>query len=140
MKVGDKVKIIGGNVSVGQEGVISRAFPSDFSFNYDGQRTGTSRAWYVKFPDDHENSYYEYDLKLITILMDIKEKFVLAFLSEPDKSFRKAKITDGDNLLTEDGMKIFLTWLLSKNKETFKTEIVDGILKEQEEEYCKEKK
>jgi hypothetical protein len=77
---------------------------------------------------------HQYLLELIStnksFMQDIKEKFLLALKSEPEKSYRKAGITNGDDLLTEDGTKIFLTWLLSKNPE-FKTEVVDGLLAEE---------
>jgi hypothetical protein len=63
--------------------------------------------------------------------MTLKEKFVLAITSEPQKSFRKAGITNGDDLLTDEGEKIFLSWLLSKNADAFKTEVVDELLKEE---------
>ncbi len=62
--------------------------------------------------------------------MDIKEKFQLAFKSEPEKSFRKAGVTNGDDYLTDDGQKIFLSWLLKKHGTEFKTEVVDELLKE----------
>lgn len=65
-------------------------------------------------------------------IMDLKEKFVLAVTPEPQKSFRKAEITDGDNLLTQDGQRIFLTWLLGKYADEFKTAVVDGLLKKAE--------
>jgi len=64
--------------------------------------------------------------------MDLKERFVLAVTPEPQKSFRKAEITDGDNLLTQDGQKIFLTWLLGKYADEFKTAVVDGLLKKED--------
>jgi len=64
--------------------------------------------------------------------MNLKEKFILAITSEPKKSFRKAGITNGDDLLTEDGEKVFLTWLLEKNSDEFKKEVVDELLKEEE--------
>lgn len=78
-----------------------------------------------------------HNLELISSLtnnqMGIKEAFVLALTSEPKKSFRKAGITNGDDLLTEDGQKIFLTWLLhTKHSDEFKTGVVDGLLAEQE--------
>jgi hypothetical protein len=65
--------------------------------------------------------------------MTLKEKFILAIASEPQKSFRKAGITNGDDLLTDEGEKIFLSWLLSKNADAFKTEVVDELLKEKED-------
>jgi hypothetical protein len=62
--------------------------------------------------------------------MNIKEQFTIAITPEPQKSFRKAGITDGDNLLTEDGMKVYLSWRLQKDALEFKKEIVDPMLEE----------
>lgn len=61
--------------------------------------------------------------------MNIKDKFLLAFKKEPEKSFRLAEITNGDDFLTEDGQKIFLSWLLKNHGEEFKTAVVDDLLK-----------
>ena len=66
--------------------------------------------------------------------MNIKEKFLTSLKSEPEKSFRKTEITNGDDLLTEDGKIIFLTWLLKKHGDEFKKEVVDELLKEKEKE------
>lgn len=55
-----------------------------------------------------------------------------AVTPEPQKSFRRAEITDGDNLLTQDGQRIFLTWLLGKYADEFKTAVVDGLLKKED--------
>jgi hypothetical protein len=75
----------------------------------------------------HSTVYYS--LELINQPMNIKESFVLALTSEPKKSFRKAGVTNGDDLLTDEGQKIFLTWLLhSKYADEFKTSAVDGLL------------
>lgn len=64
--------------------------------------------------------------------MNLKESFAIAFKSEPEKSFRKAGITDGDDLLTPDGQQIYLSWLLKSNGSEFKKEVVDDILKQME--------
>lgn len=70
-------------------------------------------------------------------IMNIKEKFILALTKEPQKSFRKVGVTDGDDLLTEDGQKVFLSWLLhSKFADEFKKDVVDNMLKELEEKKC----
>lgn len=61
--------------------------------------------------------------------MSLKEKFATAFKSEPEKTFRKAEITNGDDFLTEDGQNIFLSWLLKKHGEEFKKEVVDKLTK-----------
>lgn len=76
---------------------------------------------------DEPEKYY----KLIETTMDLKEKFLLAFKAEPEKTFRKAGITNGDDFLTEDGQKIFLSWLLKKNGDDFKKEVVDNLLAEE---------
>jgi len=64
--------------------------------------------------------------------MNIKEQFVLALLPEPQKSFRKVGITNGDNLLTDEGMRIYLSWRLMKDAVEFKKEIVDDMVAELE--------
>ena len=67
--------------------------------------------------------------------MSLRERFVLAITPEPKKSFRKAGITNGDDLLTESGRDIFLAYLLHNKFATdFKKEVVDDILKEKEQE------
>lgn len=66
--------------------------------------------------------------------MNIKEKFITALLPEPEKSFRKVGITNGDGLLTDDGKAIFLTWLLNQNKTTFNTDVVQALVAEQAKE------
>jgi hypothetical protein len=72
------------------------------------------------------------ELKLTNKNMNIKEQFTLAMTPEPQKSFRKVGITNGDNILTEDGMKIYLSWKLMKDADAFKKEVVDDMLAEQE--------
>ena len=68
-------------------------------------------------------------------IMDIKEKFVLALTSEPQRSFRKAGITNGDDILTDDGQKVFLSWLLHKVYAVkFKAEVVSVLLKKEKNE------
>lgn len=78
--------------------------------------------------------FLESDLKLLTNEnnMNLMEKFAIALKGEPEKSYRKAGITNGDDVLTDDGVKIFLTWMLKKNPD-FKTEVVDNILEEEKE-------
>lgn len=63
-------------------------------------------------------------------IMNIKELFALSFKKEPQKSFVKAGITDSNDMLTTDGQEIFLTYLLNKNGDAFKTEVVDALLAE----------
>ena len=65
--------------------------------------------------------------------MSIIESFAQLVKSEPQKSFRKAGITNGDDLLTDEGVKVFLTWLLNKNANEFKEEVVTPLLVELKE-------
>ena len=69
--------------------------------------------------------------------MTIKEKFIIALLPEPEKSFRKAGITNGDGLLTTEGTAIFLSWMLNQNKDKLNTDVVQPLLKEQQDEAAK---
>lgn len=65
------------------------------------------------------------------IMSKITDKFTLAFKKEPEKSFRLAGVTNGDDFLTDDGQKIFVAWLLKKHGDDFKKEVVDDLLKEE---------
>lgn len=118
-KPGDKVKVIANSSNhdqaIGSEVAVLKDRDS-VSFNYRDN-------WYMN----------DCDAVLINnkINMNIIEKFALAFKSEPEKTFRKAGITNGDDLFTDDGQKVFLSWLLKKHGEDFKKEVVDEILKEE---------
>lgn len=74
------------------------------------------------------------DMKIINnkkSMENLKEKFITAFLAEPEKSFRKAGITNGDGVLTAEGQEVFLTWLLKKHGDDFKKEVVDVLLEDE---------
>ncbi len=133
-KVGDEVKVVSTDCAGGHLGkTVIR------SLNY-------STCFRHGFPTHlMENGYYqcESDLELIkstkiekNIMTKLTEKFALLLKSEPEKSFRKSDITGTDDILTEEGTDIFLSWLLKKNGEAFKTEVVDELLKKDKE--CKE--
>jgi hypothetical protein len=88
----------------------------------------------VKFPTDGSCNVYNVDLKKVSNKksMSIKEKFIISLLPEPEKSFRKAGITNSDGLITADGQTLLMTWLLNKNKKEFNEEVVQPLLKEEE--------
>ena len=65
----------------------------------------------------------------------ISSAFVLGLTPEPKKSYRKVGITNGDDVLTDEGMKIYLTYLLNKDTD-FKKDVVDSMLVDLEKE-CK---
>lgn len=121
-KIGDKVKVVstyGWNyiiTKIGYEGVIT-----SIGLSRENRECVAVNGFEVAVED----------LKLITNNMNIKEKFVLAFQKEPEKSFRKAEITNGDGFLTSDGQQVFLGYLLKKFGDDFKKEVVDDLLKEE---------
>lgn len=128
-KVGDRVEIINSGVSnyVGKRGIITKIEGNNY---YVPEISGTVPWTFFG------STIIEHCFKLIKKekTMDIKEKFQLAFKQEPEKSFRKLGITNGDDYLTDDGQKIFLSWLLKKNGADFKKEVVDDLLKKDDEE------
>lgn len=96
---------------------------------------------YVKFADGNVDYGLDTDVQLIEssdsqkgFMSNLKETFALAFKAEPEKSFRKAGITNGDDFLTDDGQKIYLSWLLKQNGADFKKEVVDPILEQMDKE------
>ena len=148
-KIGDKVQVIS-SISMPQNGQyycsqylnVGEVFTLRTSLhdNYNG----------IYWLFEEKNSMggqdkwaFEFQLKLVSSVeqnkaekktMNIKEQFLLAITAEPQKSFRKAGITNGDDLLTDDGQKVFLSWLLKQNQDTFKKEVVDPILADIEKE------
>lgn len=121
-KIGDKVEIIKDECCHGLRIGTIVTLKSKYS--------GYSDRW----NQDGNGSYVtDEDIQLIdnNNNMDIKEKFLLAFKSEPEKTFRKAGITGANDFLTEDGQKVFLSWLLKKNGEAFKSEVVDELVKDE---------
>lgn len=133
-KTGDKVKRISREkynygVSIGEIVTIKRLYDINYkSSSYIGP------LYEYILESGQENHAFACELKLITNekSMNLKEKFITAFLSEPEKSFRKAGITNGDGILTDEGQEVFLTWLLKQQGGTFKTEVVDPLLAEEE--------
>lgn len=129
-KIGDKVKVTMNMCShgaeIGKEYMLSR------------RSTEKKNTWRFS---GFEGNYYitEDEFELVTNKknMSIKDNFTLAFKKEPEKSFRKTGITNGDDFLTEDGQHVFLSWLLKKHGEEFKKEVVDDLLAQQEKENSK---
>jgi hypothetical protein len=119
LKIGDKVKFVKKSNGYNYNAILGLEFViKHIEENY---KVWSDKEW-----------FFEQDLKLIKNNMNIKEKFITAFLGEPEKSFRKTGITNGDGFLTEDGQEVFLGWLLKQNGPQFKTDVVDDLLKEQE--------
>jgi hypothetical protein len=62
----------------------------------------------------------------------MRRMYAELFTTEPQKSFKKAGITDAQGVLTDVGSKIYLTYLLNSDDGGFKTKIVDELLKKEE--------
>lgn len=117
--VGDKVRIVKRNLD--SNGYCGSIYwnPDYYNYYYSGMSL---------FTEDKTQKEERGKMSLI-------EKFTLALTPEPQKSFRKAGITNGDDLLTSEGQEVFLSWLLqTKFAEEFKTAVVDDILKEKKKE------
>ena len=123
-KKGDRVKVVCG-ISYPQNGQYytsqNNCIDKEYILNDDFLDAKNGAYW--TFIDDGNlrgRWAFEFQLKLVSSAeqnkaekktMNIKEQFLLAITAEPQKSFRKAGITNGDDLLTEDGQKVFLSWL-----------------------------
>jgi len=116
-KIGDEVEVVwddkGSFKYIGKTGKISNIYDNDF---------------YCYQLDCFSCAFCEKELKLKT--MNIKEQFTLSIIPEPQKSFRKVGITNGDNILTDEGLKVFSSWLLNKHAEEFKKDVVDDMVNE----------
>jgi len=126
-KVGDKVKMKEGCAPL-KSGDICIVYirEGDLWASMGGDRDGASCDQPEKWELISSNK---------TTMVNLKEKFILGLTKEPQKSFRKAEVTDGDDILTEEGAKVFLTWLLhTVHADAFKKDVVDGILAEKEKE------
>lgn len=127
VKVGDKVKFVSQTPGYVYKETLGAIYIVE-------SISGDNIRYYWK--GGHGSFFFQQDIQLITNQnnMSIKEKFITAFLVEPEKSFRKTGITNGDGFLTEDGEQVFLGWLLKQNGAQFKTDVVNDLLKEQESE------
>lgn len=128
-KLGDRVEVVGKNGRT----VGSRPI------GYVGVVTSTSTSWCGDeggiYYLDNGNGSYESELRLVNsknIIMNIVEKFKNSFIQEPERTFKKAGITNGDGILTSDGRDIFFAWLLKQNADKFKAEVVDELIKEED--------
>ena len=67
--------------------------------------------------------------------MMLTEKFLASLKREPEKSFRKTGITDGDDIPTDEGMKLICTILLQENEAVRKaiTKIAKDILDDEKD-------
>lgn len=124
--IGDRVKYVGNN---------SGEHMSDDNLGDIGIITSIDCNNPVVLQDDGTKYYpYEHNLELITnktIMTNVKEKFIGLFTKEPEKSYIKAGLMDNDKIATEDGIRVFVSYLMTKSDD-FKSEVVDKMLKEEE--------
>lgn len=121
LKIGDSVKCIandnGSGEYIGMEGSVISVGSCEYKYRYSVSFCSAG------FSDE--------ELKLTKNYMNTKEKFALIFKGEPEKSLRKAGLTNGDDLATEEGVQLYVSYLMKKDK-TFLDEVVVPILKEEE--------
>ena len=123
--IGDRVKYVGNN---------SGEQMSASNLGYVGVITSPDDNNLVVLRDSGKTYYpYEHNLELITnktIMTNVKEKFIGLFTKDPEKSYIKAGLMDNDKIATEDGIRIFVSYLMTKSDD-FKSEVVDKMLKEE---------
>lgn len=128
-KVGDRVRITGNLTNVDKEGGVQ--IGEEFVIN---KISGSLYYGYIT-RNGHALHMTHNQLKLVSkksnVIMNLTEKFALAFKGEPEKSFIKAGVMNSDESLTTDGKELFLAYLLKKNGPAFKTEVIDPILAEE---------
>ena len=125
MKIGDKVTILG--KSYGEKLSMSGFEIGDIS------NITNVYSTHDKIYSIDGSLFLQQDLELInnkTIMTNVKEKFIGLFTKEPEKSYIKAGLMDNNKIATEDGIRIFVSYLMTKSDD-FKTEVVDKMLKEE---------
>lgn len=126
-KVGDKVRVI--NKSTGdnyESWTKNRFFPDGIIGRYN------DICDYYVINGDH---FKEKDLEFIneeSIIknMTLKQKFTNMFITEPKKSLIKAGLMDTEGIATDDGVKVYVGYLMMKDA-TFKSEVVDALVAEE---------
>jgi hypothetical protein len=104
---------------------VTRACENEVEVEYDNGEIGKGKNKFYKLATCNPIN------TVVSKIMGVKESFIVGITPEPQKTYRKAGITNGDGLLTEDGAKIYLTYLLGKDA-TFKADVADGIVAELE--------
>jgi hypothetical protein len=131
IKVGDAVKCIAEtSTNYKQIGEVTYVGSEEIEVRYDNGELGRGKFKYYELITRNPIN------TVVSKIMGVKESFIVGLTPEPQKSYRKAGITNGDGLLTDDGVKVFLTYLLEKTPQ-FKTDIVDSILEDLKDEKCK---
>jgi hypothetical protein len=128
-KVGDKVKIVSNSASHGfilgsvriVDGVGGSCYHS------------TNESGYK----DSGCYFYAADAVLISKKTTIMENLIKAWknlgVTEPNKSQRAVGITDENDVVTTDGAKLFLSYLMGKDDGTFDKDVTFPLAKELEE-------
>lgn len=122
LRVGDKVRRINGEnagMNDGDTGIIVSVADGKYC-DVKNDRTG-------KVANHHQENFVLISTNYIN--MNLLEQAKLAFKGEPEKSFIKAGVLDSNENLTADGQQLFLTYLLKKHGEDFKTTVIDPIIK-----------
>ena len=139
-KVGDRVLIL--DVPDSEYRKISVSIPSEERV----KKEMIGKVWEIKevyntyckiFSQDR--NYWTFPhcaLKLINnnIMTNLTSKLKLLTKGEPAKTFIKTGITNEQDILTPEGIELFLNWLFEKNKADFNKEVATPLLEEEEKE------
>ncbi len=156
LKVGDHVKIKNKNCGT-LIGLAALNSDSDCPVNLNDcvisniKVCTTHNEFTIIGKNSHTFIFLEQDLELIDnivplinnnnqINMTTLEKFKTAFLKEPQKSLRKLGIINGDDLPTDEGMRMFMGWLLQQTEYPLVKKFIDEVVKPMMEEEKNEKK
>lgn len=126
--IGDKVEVIGatngwGSVVPGDIGAITSLCGDNRYFvDFEGKQSGWigDESCFKLVKSCKEN-----------FMGNVVEKFKVSLLPEPEKTFRKLGIIDGDNMLTADGVTLMMNFLLDKHKKEFNELVVANLVEEE---------
>lgn len=124
---GDKVRVVKpyGKFELGEVGIIDE---NDSGVPYAIWECKNNRDY---IGEAYLELIYRPETGLKKIMNALYDKFKELNLSEPERTFRKASVTDANGDLTEEGRKVFDAYLLNKYGMEFKTDVVDKILVEE---------
>lgn len=130
-KVGDRVRLINVDKSGGSETRIG-----DCAEVTSAIKTDKKTFYKIRFEDGYEYRVKSSEIEIISsidkTITNMKEKFIQLFLSEPTKSLRKSGLINGDNIATDEGVKLYVSYLMT-NDTKFNADVVQAMLKKDQD-------
>lgn len=144
---GDKVKIVK-DIEYSQNGnyYVSQNIDKGKIYTLEEYLMDSANGKYWIFEEKNSHGIqdkwaFEFQMELINKSdnvaknMGLTEKFLSSLKKEPEKSWRKAGITNGDDIPTDEGMKLICTVLLQTNEDIRKemAKIAKDILEDEKD-------